>query len=99
MKEKSRGARAESAVSQPSVELHIEELVLHGFPRSDRYRIAEAVELELSRLVTRVGLSPSLKQEATVDRVRGGSFQVAPGARAEATGRQIARAVFGGLPR
>ena len=31
------------------VELHIEELVLHGFPPRDRARIGDAVQAELDR--------------------------------------------------
>ena len=33
-----------------NLNLHIEELVLHGFAPGDRYRIGEAVQQELTRL-------------------------------------------------
>jgi hypothetical protein len=36
---------------RPSINLHIEELVLHGFAPGDRHRISEAVEQELTRLI------------------------------------------------
>src|SRR5258708_7973370 len=35
-----------------NINLHIEELVLHGFAPGDRYTIADPVERELSRLLT-----------------------------------------------
>ena len=80
----------------PSVELHIEELVLHGFPSGDRHRIGEALQRELTRLFTEES-TPSLAKSAEIDRLNGGSFQTTGTARPEATGVQVARAVFGGL--
>ena len=41
------------------IELHIEELVLHGFAPGDRHPIGDAVEHELIRLFAEQGL-PSL---------------------------------------
>lgn len=39
-----------------NIELHIEELVLHGFDPRDRHAIADAVQSELTRLVGERGL-------------------------------------------
>ena len=83
--------------SQPSVELHIEELVLHGFSPSDRHRIGEAVQLELARLLAEQAIPPALAKSAAIDRLDGGTFQLTAAPRPEATGAQVARAVFGGL--
>jgi hypothetical protein len=80
-----------------SLDLYVEELVLHGFPAGDRYVIAEAVERELARLFTEQGASSFLAQGGTIDRLNGGSFAVAPVAKPEALGAQIAQAVYGGL--
>ncbi len=79
------------------IELHIEELVLHGFAPRDRSRIGEAVEQELSRLFAERGAPPSLVQGNEIERLDGGTFKVRPGSRAEAIGAQVARAVYGGL--
>jgi hypothetical protein len=79
------------------VELHIEELVLDGFDPRDRHRIGDAVERELKRLVIEHGVPPGLIANSSgwnVDRLNAGEFGVAPGARAESTGAQVARAVF-----
>ena len=81
------------------VELHIEELLLHGFAASDRHRIAEAVEGELARLLAERGVPPALAQEGELARVDGGSFDVAPDSSAEAVGNQATRALYGGLKR
>ena len=58
------------------VELHIEELVLHGFPTRDRYGIAEAIQRELTRLLIEHGVPEALRQGGDVARLNGGSFEV-----------------------
>jgi len=80
-----------------NVELHIEELVLRGFAPGDRYRIGEAVERELTRLLADRGVPQSLAEVGEIASVDGGAFEVAPGSRAEAVGAQVAKAVYGGL--
>jgi hypothetical protein len=82
---------------QSSIHLHIEELVLDGFPSSDRHRIGESLQLELTRLFTEEATPPALAKSAEIDRLDGGTFQMTPAPRPEATGAQVARAVFGGL--
>jgi hypothetical protein len=82
-----------------NIELHIEELVLHGFAPADRYRIGEAVESELARLFDEQGVPPSLARESGIERLDGGAFEVAHGSKLEAVGVQVAQAVFGGLSR
>jgi len=90
----------QSAIRHPqSITLHIEELVLHGFAPGDRYRIAEAVERELTRLLAQQGLPPLPVQRGEVEEINAGSFQVGPEARSELTGQQVARAVYRGLRR
>jgi hypothetical protein len=82
------------------IDLHIEELVLHGFAPADRHRIAQAVEAELTRLAAAQGL-PGLQHSSGEDarplQLRGGAFQVKAGAKPQAIGAEIAKAVFGGL--
>ena len=77
-----------------NVELHIAELVLHGFEPGDRYRIGEAVERELARLLAEQGVPPSLVQGGEIERLDGGSFEVTPGAKPEAIGTQIGAQVL-----
>ncbi len=80
-----------------NVELHIEELVLHGFAASDRYRIGEIVERELARLFAEEGVPASLTSSLEAERLDAGAFHVAANSRAEAVGAQVAQAVYGGL--
>ncbi len=80
-----------------NVELHIDELVLRGFAPGDRYPIGHAMERELARLFVEQGTPPSLYGGSEIERLHGGTFEVKPGAKAEAIGVQLAHAVYGGL--
>lgn len=77
------------------IELHIEELVLHGFAPGDRQRIGAAVAQELARLLA----TGPLTRHESVDRVEAGTFRVPRGAKPAAVGAQIAGAIYGGLNR
>jgi len=83
-----------------ALEVHIEELVLHGFAPADRSRIGAAVERELGRLLAQTGLPPAFIQGMDRrERVDGGAFTAGPGAGADAIGARIAQAVYRGLAR
>lgn len=81
------------------VELYIEELVLHGFEPKDRYRIARAMEGELRRLFAEHGMPPSFLRNGEIDHLDSGAFEVAPKARAQPIGAQVAQTIYGGLSR
>lgn len=85
----------------PHLELHIEELVLHGFAQGDRYPIADAIERELSRLLTEQfreqGIPSSLRHDGEHAHLDAGAFTLAPRSKPAHTGAQIAQAVHGGL--
>ena len=90
-------------INPASVELHIDELVLHGFAAGDRYAIAAAVEQELSRLLlvqlAAQGLPHSFSESSEHAGLDAGAFNVAPSANSEAIGSQIAQTVHQGLTR
>src|SRR6516225_1781108 len=95
--ERMEQARHSSPVTCHSVKVHIEELVLHGFARGDRHRIAQAVETELARLMGE-GSAPAWQQSPpAIERINSGRFKVRAGAKPQATGREIAQAVFRSL--
>ena len=65
------------------IELHIEEIVLHGFPslgHRQRSQIREVLQQQLTELLARDGLPPSFMQGGTLQRLDGGTFQSAAGA-------------------
>jgi hypothetical protein len=82
-----------------NIELHIDELVLHGFAEGDHQSVGEAVERELSRLFTEQGVPPSLERGGGIERLKGGDFKITPDSSAEMIGKRAARAVYGGLKR
>ncbi len=84
-------------VRQHSVELHIEELVLNGFTHSDRYRIGEALEQELTRLLSEEGAPIAFTQAIDIANLNGGAIDLKPGSNPEAAGIQLARAIYGEL--
>jgi len=92
----STGAAGSNALPG-TVELRVEELVLHGFAPSDRYLIAEAIERELARLLAEEGVPPSLAREGEAAMLDAGEFHAARGSRPEAIGAQVARVIYGGF--
>lgn len=78
-----------------NIELHIEELVLHGMGESDRYLIGEAFQQELTRLLTEKGLPRSLAQGGEIHRINAGAFEVQLGTKPEIIGVQIAHRIYG----
>jgi hypothetical protein len=82
-----------------TIEVHIEELVLHGFAPGDRYAIGDAVQAELTRLFAERGLPQTLSEAEEYGRLDGGTIVLAPGSTAAATGGQIGHAVFEGVRR
>jgi hypothetical protein len=83
--------------AQPSIELRIEELVLHGFSPGDRHRIAEAVQWELTRLLADPAMRASLAIPRATARLDGGSFQLVANSKPEAIGVQVAQSLHRGL--
>lgn len=80
-----------------NVELHIEELMLHGFAPGDRYRIGEAVERELQRLLSEQAAPDLLKGSVEVARIDAGSFNLDQNAKSEMIGAQVAQAIYSGF--
>jgi hypothetical protein len=74
-----------------SIHLHIDELVLEGFPESTRRRVTDALTSELRGLLTDKGL-PSVWQ-MSVGRIDAGTIRLS---NANGAGKQIAAAVYGG---
>jgi hypothetical protein len=80
-----------------NVDLHIDQLILHGFDPADRDRMAKALERELVRLLAEQGVPPALVQRGQVGAIESGEFEVAPEADADAIGTQVARKIYGVL--
>ena len=73
------------------IEVHIEELVLHGFPRSARWQIADAIESELRARLTKDGVPAAW--QSSPRQLDAGSIKSNTHAK---LGTEIARAIHGG---
>jgi hypothetical protein len=80
-----------------NIELHIEEMILHGFTQADRHRIAEAVQDELVRLLAEKGLPEAFEQGIEFSNLDGGSFVVGSGESPKSLGVRIGQAVYSGM--
>jgi hypothetical protein len=81
--------------NQSGIELYIEELVLHGFPRRDRLQISDSVGHELMRLLGEQGVPSGLERQSGQVNLQGSEITVSPGLGAESVGTEIARSVYG----
>ncbi len=80
-----------------NIELYIDQLVLHGFPRGDRHRIGEAIRQELLRQFSERGIPDVLTRQDNVPRLNAGSIQAEQGGKPERIGMQVAQAVYGSV--
>ena len=85
-------------MSPREIQVHIEELVLHGFSAADAPGIGAAVERELGRLFAERGVPEGLTRLSR-PAVDGGSFAHGTRPTPERLGAQVAGAVYGGLGR
>ncbi len=86
-----------AAVAPRSIELHIEELVLHGFAPDNHEQFAAAVESELTRLLTERGIPSLLTASGEVEQLGGSAFRIQQGEQAEVTGQHLAKAIYTGV--
>ncbi len=84
------------ARSKPSIKVNVDELVLNGVLVGGRYRIGDAFENELSRLLTEQGL-PLDTTTASCDRLDGGAISLDQTMKAATIGSRIADAVYRGF--
>jgi hypothetical protein len=77
-----------------NIELHIEELVLHGFNPADRHRIADALAREFEQLAITEGV---LQSAFAAERVDAGQLRLSAAASPADIGAAIARNVHGAI--
>ena len=80
-----------------NIELHIEEIVLHGFAQGVRYRIVEAIQNELARLLTEKGLPGLFEQNIEFSSIDGGSIMIGSGESTRSLGVRIGQSVYRGM--
>ncbi len=83
----------------PRLTVHIDTLVLQGFKPHQTQAIARSLERELARLLAQGERPLAPAEGGDFPRLDGGRVSLAHDAGPGATGAQLARAVYGGLPR
>jgi hypothetical protein len=84
-------------VTQPNLELQIDELVIDGLPHLNRAQLGAIVQQELARLFAERGVPQALHRSHIAPSLDGGSIAVQPGASTVTVAAQIAQAVYGGF--
>ena len=84
------------SASSKSIALHIDELVLHGFPVPGRHAVGDGAQLELTRLLNTRGLPKFVTSADQSQSIDGGTFHANSQTKPDQLGKLIAKAVYGG---
>ena len=81
------------------IKIDIERLILEGISLAagQRAQLQAAVETELARLLAAGGVSPDLRSGGAVPSLRANPFRLSGDSSPSHLGKQIARAVYGGI--
>jgi hypothetical protein len=83
-------------VSPARIEIHIEELVLHGVAPADRRAVGDALQRELETLVARHGVPALLSRPEGVAQQSARPIMLTQGASPAALGADVARTIHRG---
>lgn len=78
---------------KPAIHLHIEHLVLRGFRHGEQHAIAAGLQQELTRLLADPLAARSLAGLGDLSRLQVGRVSMAPGAKPQRVGVQVAQAI------
>lgn len=77
-----------------AIEVHIEELILHGFDPGARWNVADSLESELRGLLSKEGIPQAW--QANPERIEAGAVRAHVQSRPSVSGTEIARAIYRG---
>ena len=98
MRREQRAANVRRITSRPpSIEVVIDELILRGFPASERQAIGEALSSELERLLVEQGWQHVSTPRPHLSTLDAGKINVTATSQPGAMGTQVAQAVYRGL--
>jgi hypothetical protein len=84
-------------VKQSDIHINIEEIILEGFSPSEKYRIAEAIRTELTRLVQVRGLPAAFNQNGEIQNLPAQTIHLTRNQTAPDIGSKVAQSIYGGL--
>ncbi len=79
--------------SAGAIEVHIEQIVLHGYAPGDTHRLGEALQAELTRLVQKHGVNSSGMGNLSLQTLDGGRLKAAERPSTEALGARLAQRI------
>lgn len=77
-----------------NIELNIDKLVLHGFPKKDGAYIGRAVEQELTRLMQNNGVPADFSKDSAFKKLNASTLNYTRNDRPEKIGREIAQLIY-----
>lgn len=80
-----------------SIEINIDELILHGFSPADRFKIGNSLRSELAKLILENGMPAGISNGGDINGINGGTFQASKNMHARTVGTQIAKSIYGGM--
>ncbi len=84
-------------LTQPNIEVRIDELILHGFSAADRYAIGDAVSSELESSLSESSLNAAASLD--ISWLRAANPPISTNLKPQMVGAQVARAVHGVIPK
>ena len=81
----------------PTIELYIDKLVLHGFQPHQRHDIVAAIEAELTRLFSEGGIAHGLQSERNIPVMNAANFSMNKNSKGKTIGNKIAGSVYKSL--
>lgn len=82
-----------SEIMSREIEIHIEKLVMHGIPTNNSYRIAEAIQSEITRQLTENGIPNNLQSAGHIALMNAGTVNIAS-QNAAVVGRKVAQKIY-----
>jgi hypothetical protein len=79
------------------IQLHIDQLILHGFGSIDQHKVGSAVRSELSRLIREQGMPSSLNQSQVIRNMNAGKFNMGKNIGPTDIGTQVAQKIYRGM--
>ena len=92
LRKSASSADSSSSISPREIEVHIDELILHGFTPRDRWQIGDAFEHELRGLLAARGIPATWL--SSPERIDAGRIRTMSLNKPAAVGSEIARAVY-----
>lgn len=77
--------------------LHIDEILVNGFDHTDPQRVRQAVERELTQLITQKGLAESLTSDSEFSHINGGNIRIEQGHNSDTLGTRVAGNIYQGI--